>query len=71
MGGDFLTFGDRTVSLEGSPLHVGSPQGVSSVRLYGSLNCTLYKYVHFLRTPSSLYYEEESRDKSGLVLTLL
>ncbi|KAK8096640.1 hypothetical protein PG999_012584 [Apiospora kogelbergensis] len=43
MGGDFLTFGDRTVSLEGSPLHVGSPQGVSSVRLYGSLNCTLYK----------------------------
>ncbi|KAK6836718.1 hypothetical protein PG987_007213 [Apiospora arundinis] len=34
---------DTCVSLEGSPLHVGSPQGVSSVRLYGSLNCTLYK----------------------------
>ncbi|KAK8062340.1 hypothetical protein PG997_014437 [Apiospora hydei] len=34
---------DTCISLEGSPLHVGAPQGVSSVRMYGTLNCTLYK----------------------------
>lgn len=45
LGSNLLRF-EYLVSLEGSPLHVGSPQGVSSVRLYGSLNCTLYKYVH-------------------------
>ncbi|KAK7912052.1 hypothetical protein PG985_014533 [Apiospora marii] len=34
---------DTCISLEGSPLHVGSPQGISSVQIYGDLNCTLYK----------------------------
>lgn len=58
---------DGVVSLEGSPLHVGSPQGVSSVRIYGNLNCTLYKYVLFSspRIPISILRTLPARPQSS------
>ncbi|KAK9770412.1 hypothetical protein AB5N19_11441 [Seiridium cardinale] len=31
------------VSLTYTPLRVGSPQGISSARMFGVMNCTLYK----------------------------
>ncbi|KAK6065478.1 hypothetical protein SCUP234_02442 [Seiridium cupressi] len=37
-------YGGRTcISLTYTPLRVGSPQGISSVRMFGVMNCTLYK----------------------------
>ncbi|KAH8663906.1 hypothetical protein BX600DRAFT_286201 [Xylariales sp. PMI_506] len=37
-------YGGRTCkSLTGTPLSVGSPQGISSARMFGNMNCTLYK----------------------------